>query len=344
MIAKIGKLNVCFSTDSPLLDELLMKEYSLIKTDLPADVSPDVSVNVICRKGYSSDSMRLFKASCRKFYYEISEDMTVLNAIIPYAAKEKDLYELIDSKNCTRCEACLSDILHNMFLVMLELNLLSRGMTLFHSSALASEGGAVLFHGMGGTGKSALVKALCRLKGFSAFAEDFLVLSDAGRVYPLPHMARVSIRAFDAAGAQGRRTDRLNRRICRLTGRRPLRLLTFEQIQNIITVFETEAKAVFLIDRKAKEPSAEPIEKDALVAESAAIMKKEFGNMADCAYVLERAGISEDELIKRVRETVRAAVSGVKTEKLLLPVYPEVAQATAQAAKLCLGLGGEETV
>ncbi len=334
MMIKVGKLNIRFEAEAEALYGFLREEYGLI--ECADEGRADIAVRIENGKA-PEDAIRL-RASCRECGLKMTPSLDGFTLFLPYKPRKRDAFQLINPAFMPKWQASLTDFLHNAFLAALEIKLLENGMTLFHASAVKSGDGAKLLLGEGGSGKSTIAGLLAK-RGFGTVAEDFCVIGE-GRVFPLPHRARISIRKYDSFNKRTA-ADSLNRGVSRLLGKKPYRVLPFERIYSgSAEIGANRISGVYLLERESG-PALEPMSADETARIAGGIMLEEFENMAWSKEVFSRSRYAESGLEDAIRQTAAAALAGAETARLMLPKYDDLDETADTAQRLLFGKGDD---
>jgi hypothetical protein len=204
-----------------------------------------------------------------------------------------------------------------------------------HASAVATDGGAFLFGGWGGSGKTSIASLLALREGFKFVADDLTPIDSAGTVYPYPK--KLQVYGYNTAG-EPRLSRLLYARMSpleRLQWHLRLRLKGPERVRRRVnpadiygaTAISTRAaplRAIWFLERTdAPAIKSRPAGAAELAERLANVIAKEFNDTLMNLYAYRSGGGSAPhpaELLGRYRETYYEAFRGAQTAIVSVPV------------------------
>lgn len=334
---KIGKSLVCFEYQSDIVTKVLEKEYELIKEieDYNKNVLLHVRIFLNQRPSDTKAKMvQLFKARNRSFYIEYIS-LEEISLYIPYKESNSILEKISNPYFENKWEMCICDFLHNIFLGMLQMKMLERGMTLLHASVVqVDESTNVVFVGGAQVGKSTIAKAWGGCSAVKIVAEDFSICENGKEIYALPHMGRVSVKEYRQ---MKKRT--VADYVCQyifgfvygVLKRKYVRHASFKEVFGEANfAIGGPISRVFFCKRKGEEIKKATYESADFINESIEVMRNEFVNFVgfkECLEIISgNSGNALDieKILEKTKEIISNLYKSVDCMRLEIPRYENV--------------------
>lgn len=338
---KIGGCLVCFAYQSSLVNEVLEKEYSLIQEKKDFTKKVILHTNIFLDEkpiDKEADNVQYFTARNRGFYIEYisAED---INLYIPYKAQNRVPERVLSPYYKNKWEMCIFDFLHNVFLGILQVQMLKNDMTLLHAGALQISGDRnVVLFGRAQSGKSTIVKALMKQGEMSVIAEDFAICENGERIYALPHCSRVYLKEYrKIKDKKITCLDYFSQFIYRvpyfLLKKKIVRLETFKDIfaGNRVTI-EGQIHEVYFLERKEEQIRKVSCKQDEFVDNCLEVMYNEFVNFVGFTKSLEiisrceGKSINLESVMQQTKVVFEKMYVNNRCEVLNVPVFETVQQ------------------
>jgi len=316
--------DVCVNVDSwneKILDNI-NEEYELLDK-LDDDSNEDIKIGF---EGNRKGKFYVFKASMRKFIIRF-HSFNNLKLDIPYNQNNDFFFRIINPYYETRHNLCLTDFFHNIFLGILQIELLKKNSTLFHASAaILNENKANIFFGKAQSGKSEIIDLITREYNGSILSEDFCVIDCNSRVFALPHKSRVSILSYDSKRNNVSIIEKVNRFVVnKVLKRNCVRRMPFKRIYDRHSFSKSgEIGKVYIIKRDSDSLYSEKCTRSEFVGLCMEVMEEEFGNFVGFKDVLciYRENLSWEEMLSRTKCMLGRIYDSNECEILNIPFYP----------------------
>lgn len=251
-------------------------------------------------------------ARLRKIYVKKSPERIIVNL------ERKNIWKDIIFKTISpffesRLQASLIDFFHNTFLGILETHLIENKKTLFHASGYIDKDDAILFLGSGQSGKSTIVRTLC--KTHKIISEDYCILSTDGNVESLPIMT-----CTEPNWETMNFLEKINYMIVKyLEKKKPMRHVAFDEIYGI-PAHRAKVKTIYVIERCEIKDSMiyiDKIEKDEFIHFFRDVMMNEMLNWR--GYIHE-GSYEERKMKEKLADFADECYEKYLIKKIIIPI------------------------
>jgi len=343
MLGKVYQINTIDSFEG----ELLHKELQLYPA---ADNNENVDV-VVNYLDKLEDKNPVLKNPSSHSYYDQGFRLELINSFAEFHFTKKKLVQIdfcIKQGNAimanvnkwlsfqfTNRKESIGSIFHE--LILIPSAFFFSDLTIVHASAI-NDGGAVLFGGTGGVGKTSLEMELCANLNLGFFADDIVVVNNKGFAFPnlsypkiygynLVNNDEIRKKIFSNAGVFDQIHWHLRKSISLSFVRRRI---DPSKLYNNVSVSQSKLKAFYMLVRDG---SVNKIETSPISSEKAAKLNRlvieteyhtffkhllwdEFNNMV----LTKRNVLSYSELMNRIELNFRQALTNINTFLVKIPI------------------------
>jgi hypothetical protein len=255
------------------------------------------------------------------------------------AARPKGVSETVrrfrDWNYLTDTEVRAKDIFYGIIDPTVFLSALRNDTVYVHASAVATDDGAYLFAGWGGSGKTSIASLLALQSGFKFLSDDLTPIDGNGTVYPYPKKLQVygyntvnEPRLSRLLYAQMTPLDRFQWHL-RLGLKGPDRVRRRVNPADIygataIATRPARLKAIWFLERTDSQSiTSRPSTASELARRLTNVIAKEFNDTLLNLYAYRSSGGSAPEpgnILERYRETYYKAFKGAQTEIVSVPI------------------------
>lgn len=324
MIYQFGKLAVKFEVCDSKIANNIQSEYS----QLPHSVkNPDLSITFDTEAIGDCYPVQKLQATGRSFTIEYVNE-TKLHVCVPESTSFDWLFRTINPTYESRQSAAIIDFLHNLFLGILQVQLLKRESTIFHCGTLCMPGNnkAILLFGGPQIGKSTLINLLTENYWGKIISEDFCILSKEGLVYSLPHKRRISLSQYEKMGHCLNFAEWWNRNFCKFMRKEAYRVLPFSEIFNRHSFsLEAPIDIIYFVQRDGTVVFQEKCSKSEFTQKCLSVLVGEFKNFSGFEQMFDvlpgrtYAGMNFVQMVENTKQIIEAVYDRIDCRILHVP-------------------------
>lgn len=331
MVYQFGKIAVKFEVRDSKIANNIQSEYAQLRHFVK---NPDLSITIDTEKSGNCYPVQTLKATGRSITVEYINE-TKLHVRVPKSTSFDGLFRIINPTYESRQSAAIIDFLHNLFLGILQVQLLKNESTIFHCGSLCMPGRnkAILLFGGPQIGKSTLVNLLTKNYWGKIISEDFCILSKDGRVYSLPHKRRISLSQYEESGHYLNFSERWNRIFCKVMGKEVYRVLPFSEIFNEHSLsLEAPIDIIYFVQRDGTDVFQEKCSKSKFAQQCLSVLLGEFKNfsgfqeMFDVLPCGQYCQMTFDQMLECTKKAIEDIYDNIDCRILHVPFFqtPEI--------------------